>query len=136
MISNELARIARFGTVGLLVTATYAGLAWSLTVVAEWPATAASFVAWACATSISYFGHRIVTFRSTSRHDIAAPRFLLMAGLSLILVILVPAVLTDRLGLHPSIAIGIVCVALPAISYVAMLRLVFADQRRAPRVEG
>lgn len=131
IVSGELARIARFCTVGLLVTVTYASMAWTLTVAAQWPATAASLVAWACATSISYFGHRMVTFRSTGQHNIAVPRFSLMAGLSLSLVLIVPAILTDHLGLHPAIAIGIVSIAVPALSYVVMSRLIFSDGRRA-----
>lgn len=122
---GELARIIRFGVVGLGATAAYAATAWSLTVMGRWPAVAASLSGWTVSTLLSYLGHRILTFRSAGRADQEVPRFAALAVGSLVLVLALPAVLTDGLGFDPAVAVGLACVIIPAASYAVMARLVF-----------
>ena len=125
MRGGELARIFRFGVVGCAATAAYAALAWSLMVLADWPAAVASLVAWAASSLISYGGHRIYTFHSAGRVSLEAPRFGTLAVFSLMVAVLLPHTVTTVLGLDPALAVILVSLAIPAVSYLAMSRLVF-----------
>lgn len=121
----EIARLARFGVVGVGCAALYAGLAWSLTALAGLTAPAASVAAYAVAGVASYLGQKLFTFRSAARHGDAAPRFLLLFAVGAAIAATAPLLLTERLGLPPVVAIAFTCGAVPLINYVVLGRLVF-----------
>ena len=122
---TELARLARFGAVGVACSALFAGLAWSLTAMAGLPAIAASLAAYVMAGVVSYLGQKLFTFRSEARHSDAAPRFLLLFAVGATIAASAPLLLTERLGLPPIVAIAFTCLAVPLFNYVVLGRLVF-----------
>jgi putative flippase GtrA len=113
-----------FAAVGGAATATYFIIAMAGTA-AAFPAWASSLFAYGIATLVSYGGHKLLTFRSSAPVSQTAPRFAVLALLQYAIALLVPALLADWIGLAPSLAYGIVCVLIPAISFVTMSRFVF-----------
>jgi putative flippase GtrA len=128
----RLAQMARFGVVGLGCAVLYASLAWSLTVMAGFPAVAASVLAYAISGVFSYLGQKLFTFRSDAPHAQAAPRFLavFLAGISVAAV--APMLLTDRMHLPPLVAIVFAGGVVPTLNYVVFSLLVFGRGAAAP----
>jgi putative flippase GtrA len=118
-------RLFRFTGVGIASTLCYAIVALALTSWIHRPAVEASVVAYAIAALLSYFGHRIITFRSKGDHLREAPRFgvLVLCGYALALVI---PLLFGRVPNWPPVAsILVTCIAIPLANYVLMARIVF-----------
>lgn len=130
---DRLMRLRRLVLVGAAATILYAALAWSGTVLLGLASPLASVLAYALAAAPSYFGHRLLTFQSTRPHREAAPRFAGLTILGYLIAFAAPAILTDVLGLNPSVAIIVVCVAVPAVNAVALSRLVFRAPLLGPR---
>lgn len=124
----EIARLMRFGVVGVGCAVLYALLAWSLTALAGLTAPAASLAAYAVAGVASYLGQKLFTFRSDARHAEAAPRFLLLFAVGAAIAATAPLLLTERLRLPPIVAIAFTCGAVPLINYVVLGRLVFRSR--------
>ena len=121
----DLARLVRFGAVGVSSTLLYAAIAWTLTGGARMGAATSSLLAYAAAGVFSYLAQRNFTFRSTATHREAAPRFVAVCVLGAAAAAAAPLLLTDRLGLPPLVAIGVTCVLVPLINYLVLSRLVF-----------
>jgi putative flippase GtrA len=128
----RLAQMARFGVVGASCAVLYASLAWSLTVMAGFPAVAGSVAAYAISGVFSYLGQKLFTFRSDAPHAQAAPRFLavFLAGISV--AALAPMLLTDRMHLPPLVAIVFAGAVVPALNYLVFSLLVFGRGAAAP----
>lgn len=122
-------RLLRFGSVGLVATGLYAGLAAAFAVVGL-AAVPASLTAYALAGVFSYLGQRHLTFRSTGPVSREAPRFGLLALAGWAIAAVAPAVLTDQLGLPVAVPILVTCLLVPALNFLAMDRLVFSGARR------
>jgi putative flippase GtrA len=118
------ARLVRFGLVGGAATLCYATLAWMLDRMGFAP-VAASIAAYGAAGVVSYLGHKRITFRSPGAHGVEIPRFALALGLGMGVAAAAPMVLTHALGLAPIASILVVCVAAPALSYLALEHMVF-----------
>lgn len=130
----ETARVVRFAGVGLLSTALYAALAaWGTARLHLAPAFA-SLVAYGLAGVFSYFAHRRITFRSNLGHRETSPRFVLVSLTGYAMALAAPLVLTDIAGLPPAVAIAFVSLAVPALNFVLLRRLVFRNA--APRAAG
>ena len=53
------------------------------------------------------------------------PRFLALSGAGLAVVSILPALLTDTLGLPATVPILLACVVIPAVNYVVLGKWVF-----------
>ena len=120
-----LARILRFCLVGGSTTLLYAALAWAGVSLADLPGWAASALAYTLAGVASYFGHRIVTFRSTRAHGRTFGRFIAVAIAGYGAAIAAPVLLGDVLGFGPLVGIAAACVAIPLANAFALSRFVF-----------
>jgi putative flippase GtrA len=118
-------RLFRFTSVGIASTLCYAIIALALTSWFHRSAVEASIVAYAIAALLSYFGHRLITFRSKGDHLREAPRFgaLVLCGYALALAI--PLLFGQILHWPPVASILLTCIAIPLANYVLMARVVF-----------
>jgi len=130
----DLGRLGRFGVVGVGCAVLYAALAWSLPTVGGWDPAISSIAAYAVAGVVSYLGQKLFTFRSTASHADAAPRFLAVFLVGIVIATAAPLLLTDRLHLPPIMAIVFTCGVVPLINYGLLSRLVFkrTDAGSAP----
>ena len=122
-----LARLARFGTVGVAATLLYAALAGAFDV-AGLSATPASFAAYLIAAVFSFLGHRGWTFRSSGVLARELPRFAAVNAAGLALALAAPLVLTEALDLPGWVAVAVVCLGVPALSFLGLNRWVFRGQ--------
>lgn len=123
------ARLVRWGVVGAAATLSYASLTWLLATQVGLTATVSSVCSYALSAFISYFGHRLLTFRSTRPHREALSPFIGVSLAGYGMAFLIPTVVSDILGARVEISILITCAAVPVLNYLGLSRLVF----RAPR---
>ncbi len=116
---------ARFVLVGLAATGIYLAAALALGLVPGIAPVAASVGAYAIAAVFSYWGHKRLTFRSSGSHAHEAPRFLLTTALGLGTSVIMPLLLTERLGLPSPVAVLVVCMAIPVLNYLILNAWVF-----------
>ncbi len=121
-------RLVGLVAVGLAATLAYGTSAWILTALLPNAAWLASTVAYALASTLSYLGHRTITFASQVTHRRTGPRFAGLAVTGYGTAIVVPLILTDANDAHPLLAIGVTCVLVPALNIWALTSWVF----RAP----
>ena len=125
-------KLIRFAFVGGFTTVLYTVLASLFTLAFGWQAVIASVLAYLLCMLVSYVGHRRFTFRSSRPVQEEAHRFVALSVLGGAVAILSPFVLTQYLGLHPIIAILFVSIAVPALSFLGMERLVFRAVPNGP----
>lgn len=130
MRAEPLQRLLRFTAVGLGALAAYAAIVTLLTGLGFGPAWLASGTAYALAAVWSYVGHRRISFRSDSPHEITGPRFAVVTLTGQGLAVAIPALVTDVAGLPQLWATTAVCIVCPAASFVLHSRFVFADVRQ------
>ena len=128
-----LAKLLRFGGVGVAATIIYAALAAGFGLLGL-GATPSSVLAYACAAVFAYLGHKRITFRSGGAHRTEAPRFAAASILGLGVAALAPILLTDQLHLPRIAPILATCVGVPVLNFLLLDQLVFA--RRSPRASG
>ena len=124
----DLARIMRFGLVGVAATLTYAGVAAMLSygqLAKAFSATPASFVSYLIAMPISYFGHKWLTFGSRGSHAQEAPRFVASALLGIAISCFLPLTLVEWLGYTPAVSIVAATILVPLTNYVVLGLWVF-----------
>jgi putative flippase GtrA len=115
-----------FAAIGLGATVLYAILALLFERGLGVKAVVASVLAYAIAGSFSYLGHKVITFASAADHRREAPRFAATALVGLAIATGAPGLLTHLLGLPSWAAVAFTCLAVPAASFTAMQRWVFA----------
>ncbi len=130
--SARLFELARFGFVGAASTGLYGALSFALLAIGFAP-TAASAMAYVTSGALSYWGHKHFTFDSGGAHGREAPRFALANVMGFALAVIAPGVATRVFHIGAAWAILFTCVAVPAISYVAMRRLVFTSKQTGVR---
>jgi len=123
-------RLSRFAAIGVASTVLYAALAFGFSHIGI-TATKASVLAFALAAVFSYAGHKYVTFISGGSHALELPRFLMLSVAGLAVVSILPAFLTDILGLPAAVPFLLACVVIPIVNYVVLGRWVF----RRPKLE-
>jgi putative flippase GtrA len=119
-----LPKLTWFGVIGVSSAIFYAAV---VSIAIEWLAwspMAANGAGFVVATLSSYFGHKVLTFRSTAQHQQAAPRFLLQACLGYAGSAGI-TYLVHVQGLHYGIGIAIVVGILPIINFVVLQFWVF-----------
>jgi putative flippase GtrA len=126
---DHLRKIAWFGVVGIVSTVFYVAAAALALSWLSWPPLRASTVGYLTAMCGSYFGHKILTFRSDALHRRAMPRFVIQAavGYALAQGITYSA---SKLGLRDGVGIAAVAVALPALNFLLLQFWVFATRSR------
>jgi putative flippase GtrA len=125
-----LPRVVRFGIIGAFTTVGYVLLA-LLGEASGIHVAVASLCAYLAMGTLSYFGHRHVTFESERPHREAASRFVAVTLFGLLLALAAPWLLCDRLGLPASIGVLTVAVLVPLTSYFGQSLFVFPG-RAAP----
>jgi putative flippase GtrA len=136
---HRLGRVRQLALVGATATILYAAFAWAGTALLGLASPLASVLAYALAAAPSYWGHRLLTFRSSRPHREAAPRFAGVSALGYGTALVVPLLLTEALGAHPLLAICLVCIAVPVLNAIALSRIVFAAPllgRQPPQHSG
>ena len=124
---HEVLRLLRFGFVGLLASATYAGVTFGLldAGVAFLPSTVFAYMA---SFLVSYFGHFYFTFRTNVQHRSVLAPFLSVSALSFVVTFLLNWAF-DHFGRFPHwVAVATVLVVIPTINYVAHRFWVFTPR--------
>lgn len=114
---------ARFGIVGVAATMVYFVIGFAL----ERMGVLVLFgnaIAYVLGFIVSYFGHKLWSFRSSARHATSLPRFIIVwfAGLALNTLIIWSCM---RLGLAYMIAMGVAIVLVPVFTYCMQKLWVF-----------
>jgi len=119
------AKISRFGTIGVLNTATYAILSSGLIALFGVEATLSSAIAFAACLPLAFWSHKLITFRSGARGSDEFVKFSLVQLLSFAIATLTMFVCVHLLGLHHLFPILLTVLIVPLFSYVVMDRWVF-----------
>ncbi|WP_185984513.1 GtrA family protein [Aureimonas mangrovi] len=109
-------RVLRFLTSGVLATLVHIAVA-SAMAVSGFNATASNSAAFVCANVVSYLANCLWTFEATVSARNAV-RFACIS-LGLFTVILGVSLAVDAFGLHPFVAIALISVLVPALSFAA-----------------
>jgi putative flippase GtrA len=117
--------LLRFGAVGAGTTAIYGVLALALAT-AGWNADLASVAAYGVSTACSYVGHKMFTFGVAGGPQ-QLTRFLIVNGLGLAVATALPRLFVAW-GLDARWGMVAACIGIPLSNYIALKRLVFADQ--------
>lgn len=126
---SELLRIARFGLVGGLASATYALAVLVLVDVMAMNTSLASVLAYLLAIPVSFFGQKHFTFGSKASAQGEFARFLVVQGISLVLSLLVMRAVTDWFGWSHRVGILAVIIVIAVVNYGIMRNLVFLGRK-------
>jgi putative flippase GtrA len=118
--------LAKFGSVGVAATLAYFVLANAFVATVMSDAKFASFAAYICASLISYFGHRSVTFQSEQTHKVGLPRFIASTFFGGWISYALPKILQEQLGFTHFFAFAAVCLVVPVMNYLLFKFWVFA----------
>lgn len=115
---------SRFAVVGALATATHVTMALGANTLLKLSPLAANLVGYVCAVLVSYFGNARWSFEKTRDWGQFA-RFIVMSLAGLALNQAITWVATGPLGLPFWLALGVVVVVVPAVSFVVARIWVF-----------
>ena len=116
---QELREPIVFGIVGASLALVYFAIAYFGAAVIGAEAQVASAAAYLILIPVGYYAHRVVTFRSKSRHMVALPRFIASTCGGIALSWLVPYVAVRMFDAPQWMAFLAVCVVVPATSFAA-----------------
>jgi putative flippase GtrA len=131
----EVARIARFGVIGVVATLVYLGASSILFEIFCLPAVTASVIGQAISALVSYFGHATYSFRVDSNHSFYLVRFLIILTLTFAINAVITWLLTSALQVSPQITFVVVTVFIPIANYIGNRLWVFhlgIDRRLEP----
>lgn len=116
---KEMGRVLRFATVGLVATATHAGMVLLLVEGYGFAPLLANFFAFLLAVLVSFVGHYHWTFSSVNSYRTAFPRFIVIAflGLGLSQAIMFSAV--SLLSLNYRFGLIAVLMLVPGLNFLA-----------------
>lgn len=123
-VLEELGRVLRFGTVGLIVAGQYS-LSFALILEVGVTTVLANLLAYLGAILVQFICHRSFTFRATDSLGPAILRFLIANGLGLALSTALAVLLRDGLGYGGFATGAVVSVTLAAMNWVVFSRWVF-----------
>ncbi|MEC9347460.1 MAG: GtrA family protein [Pseudomonadota bacterium] len=118
-------RFLRFGLIGGTTGILYAAVAYLLISAAGVVPWLASALAYGAVLPVNYFGQRLFAFRSSGRHRIEAPRFVLVHLCSLAGNALILQGCVSILHLDVPLAVGISTVATPVVAFAFLNFWVF-----------
>jgi putative flippase GtrA len=125
-----LSRIVRYCSVGFLITATY----FAATVVAfEWTqamSIVCSLIGFFIALPIAYAGHRYISFRSTGRHVVELPRFIVATSTMFVVSSVSIVVFVDLLHTSYLVPLTITSLLVPLVNFLVLQMWVFRGEHR------
>jgi putative flippase GtrA len=124
-----LGKIIRFLVIGSGVTAIHIGLGFLFTRLLPDQSLTPALLAYLGAAVTSYVSQRVITFRSTTPHHLAIPRFALMVVIGVSISLAYAAVFTKLFGWDPMVAVIAASLTVPVVNYIAMDRIIFPDQK-------
>jgi putative flippase GtrA len=113
-----------FLAVGGFSASCYLFIAWALHALGLWP-TPSSAVSYALCIPLGYLGHRYLTFRSNQPHDRAAPRYIVVQGLALLIVTVTTFVASAVAELPALVSFFLAAVTAASASYLMQRHWVF-----------
>jgi putative flippase GtrA len=125
-ITTEGGRIIRFGLVGVCATLVYILVSIIANENLRIAPVPTSILAQASSFAVSYFGHTVYSFRVKSDHSLFLWRFALITGLTFVLATSMTWLIADVGRLSPRIAVAVVAVLIPLVSYLCNRFWVFA----------
>ena len=120
----RLAELVRFGIVGASATLAYLIIAIALDWLLPLASVYISFLAYALAAMISFFGHRLFTFSQVSRHRGQVMKFIVSTIIGFIIAILIP-VIFHRFA--PNVTYLMVALIVPIMSFLMLKFFVFSE---------
>jgi putative flippase GtrA len=131
---GEIRRLLRFGGVGIVSLVVYSVLYAILAAATRWSAIPISTIAYSIAMVVSFVGHKYVTFRVSGNIRLQALKFIGMHCLCLLTTVVITGLVVNKLNWPYGIAILLVDVAIPALSYVMLKLIVFEETSTAASV--
>ena len=136
----ELATVVRYCLVGGVVAVVYVALSIALAALLHVEKQAASASAFAAAAVVSYLGHHGVTFGAQGGHTVYAPRFAAVQVCGFAASYAIIHVLVGQRWTSYAVAVVLVALTVPMISYICNRLLVFQPttwrERGAPAKEA
>jgi putative flippase GtrA len=123
---REMWRLVRFGAVGVVSTATYAGTSWLLVWTGTTTIMVATVIAYLAAGTVSYLGHVHITFAVEPQHAELLSRFLVVSAVSFVLALGITWAITEILMAPHYVAILAVVVVIPMVNYLSHRFWVFS----------
>jgi len=127
---QELREPIVFGIVGASLALVYFAIAYFGAAVIGAEAQVASAAAYLILIPVGYYAHRVVTFRSKSRHMVALPRFIASTCGGIALSWVVPYMAVRMFDAPQWMAFLAVCVVIPATSFALLRMWVFVSSPR------
>lgn len=124
-MQNRWHRLLAFGLIGATGTLLYAVLAYVFITRFGFANVPGSALAYTICGFISYFGNRIITFRSTTPVAFEAPRFIVSSLIGYGLATGIPLALQVAGHANPNLAILAVCTAVPLANFLLLERFVY-----------
>jgi putative flippase GtrA len=115
-----------FGVVGAVLAGVYFVVAYAGSTILHLEPEIASGLTYVLMIPPAYYAHRLITFQSEGLHRVALPRFVVTSFIGTVLSYAVPYWAVRRLGVPDWVTFLMVCVVVPAFSFVAMRLWVFA----------
>ncbi|MGE5147008.1 MAG: GtrA family protein [Candidatus Eiseniibacteriota bacterium] len=123
-----IGQFGRFVVVGLLATGTHVGVAMALVESGTMGIMTANVVAFMLALAVSYVGNHRWTFAADGDHGRRLPRFVTLALIGFAANQLIVAAIVTLAGWDYRIALAVVVLVMPGLSFVANRRWVFRSQ--------
>ena len=128
----ELARLIRFGSVGILATASYGVVTIVMMQAGVGGPLFAAIIGNIAAVAVSYFGHLYYSFQVEARHSIFLWRFVVIAVVTFGVNLLCTWFVVERLHWSQLVAVMLMVLLLPGISYLGSRLWVFLPGLRSP----
>jgi putative flippase GtrA len=122
----EGGRIFRFSLIGICATFVYILVSILANEILRITAVPASILAQLASFVVSYFGHSVYSFRVKADHSVFLWRFALITSLTFVLATSATWLVADVGRLSPRVAIAVVAVLIPLVSYLCNRFWVFA----------
>src|SRR5262245_55232141 len=107
---STLREVLVYCVVGIAATMVYFAVSLVLLHASGASSPIASLIGYPLSTTVSYLGHRGLTFRYSASHAWTLPRFLIVSFCGFALSYSIPLVVTERLGLAPMYSFCLVVV--------------------------
>ena len=107
----------RFGFVGLVATGVYL-LVSHLVVAMQFSVFVANLFGYLASVGVSYFGHSILTFRSTISHAVRGPKFLAVSVLTYVISNLIVLLTVEVWNYSFLVASIVVACSIPLLTWV------------------
>ena len=115
---------SRFLLIGVVATCLYTVVALCLSA-SGLSVALASLAAYLIAAPFSYVGHKYFTFGSDRAHRFEAPRFIAVTVVGITVSLVMPAIMSGRLGLPVQVSIVLTSLLIPIANYLVLRGWVF-----------